>query len=269
MHHIGRGEDHVYSRRRETCERSAPVFASADDFVEGQLAILQPFPAYYAHMGPANLMGYPEAPTGKVPVLDPADVAADDTAAIVDIRARAAFAESHIPGALNLEMGDQVGVWAGWLLPFDAHVVLVADRGQDVTEAVAQFTRIGMDRVDGVMYGMDQWAAQGLPTARNGHADIKDFAEAYESDRVINILDVRAPNEHELGSLAGSARCYLPDVAKHLPADLTPGEPVWVICGTGYRAGAAVKYLEAGGFESVVVSGGGVADILARSGRQS
>ena len=141
--------------------RTNPVLAypDAEAFVAGQLAGLQPFPDYYAHMGPINLMG-PESPAPReLDELDPSDLPGDAT--LVDIRPRPAYAAGHIPGSLGIEMSDQVAVWAGWLLPFDSPVVLVAQREQDVEEVVRQFGRIGFDDMLGVVYGVEGWAEAG------------------------------------------------------------------------------------------------------------
>ena len=139
--------------------RTNPVLAYPDveAFVAGELAGLQPFPDYYAHMGPINLMG-PESPAPReLDELDPSDLSGDAT--LVDIRPRPAYAAGHIPGSLGIEMSDQVAVWAGWLLPFDSPVVLVAQREQDLEEVVRQFGRIGFDDVLGVVYGVEGWAS--------------------------------------------------------------------------------------------------------------
>ena len=136
--------------------RTNPVLAypDPDAFVAGQLAGLQPFPAYYAHMGPINLMGPEPLMDSQRDVLDPSGL--PDDASLVDIRPRGAYAAGHIPGSLGLEMSDQVAVWAGWLLPFDSPVVLVAEPGQDVEEVARQFGRIGFDNVLGVVHGVDE-----------------------------------------------------------------------------------------------------------------
>ena len=54
--------------------RSNPVlqYPDADAFVEGQLGGLQPYPSYYAHMGPINLMGPEPLPDMGLPELDAA-----------------------------------------------------------------------------------------------------------------------------------------------------------------------------------------------------
>ncbi|HDH03730.1 MAG TPA: MBL fold metallo-hydrolase, partial [Actinobacteria bacterium] len=222
---------------------------------------LQPFPAYYRFMGPANTFGYPDRPEKQPPTLS-VDEVVDSDANVIDIRPKQDYANAHIPGSLGLGMGDQVGVWAGWLLPHDSNIVFIANPDQDVAEAVNQLAQIGMDRVLGVHYGLDDWTRAGQPTDSHRTTDVQGLASLIADDPTTQILDVRAPNEHEAASLDGSSWSYLPDLAKELPIELTTDRPVFVACGSGYRATAAVKWLEAGGFEPVVLIGGGIPDLV-------
>ena len=77
------------------------------------------------------------------------------------------------------------------------------------------------------------------------------------------ILDVRAPGEWAAASIQHSIHTYLPDLRDGLPDALDANSPVWVICGGGYRSQMAVRYLETGGIQPIVVVGGGVEDVLA------
>ena len=242
--------------------RTNPVLAypDADAFAAGQLAGLQPFPAYYAHMGPINLMGPEPLTVPDLDALDPADL--PDDARLVDIRPRAAFAAGHIPGSLGLEMSDQVAVWAGWLLPFDSPVVLVAERGQNVEEAARQFGRIGFDNVLGVIYGVSGWMEAGGSLASFETRTTADLATALAAGEDLQVLDVRSPGEWEAGHIEGAAFRYAPYLKDNLPAGLDSSREVWVTCGSGYRAFVGSAYLEAAGLRIVVVTPGGVPDVL-------
>ncbi len=247
--------------------RTNPVLAypDADAFVEGQLAGLQPFPAYYAHMGPINLMGPEPLASPELDVLDPSDL--PDDAGLVDIRPRAAYAAGHIPGSLGLEMSDQVAVWAGWLLPFDTPVVLVAEPGQDVEEVARQFGRIGFDSVLGVVYGVSGWTQAGGSLASFETRTTGELAEAMMAGEDLQLLDVRSPGEWEAGHLEGSVHRYVPQLKEGLPDGLDRSDSVWVTCGSGYRAFVASAFLEAAGMRPVVVTPGGVPDVAERLSR--
>ena len=244
--------------------RTNPVLAypDVDAFVAGQLAGLQPFPSYYAYMGPINLMGPEPLPRSGLDVLDPSDL--PDHARLVDIRPRAAYAAGHIPGSLGLEMSDQVAVWAGWLLPFDSPVALVAEHGQDVEEVARQFGRIGFDRVLGVLYGVSGWVESGGALASFETRTTDELASVLASGRDIQVLDVRSPGEWQEGHIEGSVYRYVPQLEDGLPEGLDRSRDVWVACGSGYRAFAASAALEAAGLRLVVVTPDGVPEVRER-----
>lgn len=241
--------------------KSNPVllYPDVDAFVDGQLAGLQPYPAYYALMGPANLYGYGATSFDSVPVLAAEQVAAMDDVTLIDVRSKEAFAGGHIPGSIGLEAGDQVGVWAGWLVPHHAQLVLIADADQDAEPYVTQLRQIGMDNVLGLMRDIASWPGE---LASYRIVSVDDAKAALANGNGMQIVDVRAPNEWEQGALPGSILSYLPDVARHIPGGLDASRPVWLVCRTGYRATAAAKFVEEAGYEPIVLAGGGVPDLV-------
>jgi rhodanese-related sulfurtransferase len=151
--------------------------------------------------------------------------------------------------------------------------VIVADRGQDVAEAAAQFIRIGIDDVRGVFYDLEGWAAEGRELRSHRVVTVPEMYDAMQAGDVEQILDVRAPNEWEAGAiegsihaylLEGSIHAYLPDLTRGVPGALSTDSPVWMVCGTGFRATAGVKWLEEKGHDPIVLIDEGVPELLAR-----
>jgi len=248
--------------------RENPLMALEDEraFTEALLAPLEPWPAYYRHMGSTNLAGPTPAPPFAAPRLDPVAVPAD--VVLLDVRPRAAFAASHVAGSHGIEFSDRVGVWAGWLLPFDAPLVLVAEPNQDVAEIVRQLARIGFDHTLGVVTDVAGLAARRGPLRRNGLVPARDVAARLAAGDRLQLLDVRAPGERRAAHVPGSAWRYLPELATDgPPEDLDPRREVYVVCATGYRAHLSVGLLEAAGHSPVVVTDGGTTAILAELDR--
>lgn len=246
---------------REKAENPLLAIDDEEAFIEAILSPLQPYPAYYRYMGPANLMGPEPAPDPHVPVLEPAAV--PDDAHLVDIRPRETYAAGHVAGSYGIEFSDQVGVWAGWLLPFDAPVVLIADPGQDVVEVVRQLERIGFDHTLGVVHDVAGLAARRGGLRRNAVEPYGRLVAAIRDGRTPQVLDVRAPGEWDEAHVPGSVWRYLPDLASAgPPPGLDPTRDVHVVCGSGYRSNVAVRFLEDAGYRAVVVTGGGVEEIL-------
>jgi hydroxyacylglutathione hydrolase len=240
---------------------SNPVLAydAEDSFVAGQLAGLQPYPTYYARMGPTNLYGPTPVPSDPVPVIDSdrlAELAEQVT--IVDARDKRQFAAGHIPGSLGVELRDDFGTWVGWLADYDTPMVLVLDPGQDRDEALVQLYRIGLDRIVGIKLGLDDWDTDSRPLLGFRTARLQEFTEATAAGA--QILDVRSPGEWEESHIGDSIHSYVPDLAASLP-DLDPNRPVWIGCGSGYRAAIAAGQLVDAGYDPVVLIEAGIPDV--------
>ncbi|HSL25657.1 MAG TPA: rhodanese-like domain-containing protein [Acidimicrobiia bacterium] len=244
-------------------KRTSPVLRhlDADQFVAAQLASLDPYPRYYAHMGPANLFGPTPMPSGTAPSLSADDVESlVGRVEIVDARPKQAYADGHLPKAWGIELNEDFVTWVGWLLPYDAPLVLVVDNDQDVGQAVTALARIGFDHVKGVFSGMDEWLASGRPVVSHTTITARGFLEGADPDP--QVLDVRSAREWSDGHLEGSVHCYLPDLLDATPIELDPGRPVYVGCTTGHRASTAAGLLAGRGYRPVVMVGASLLGVL-------
>ncbi len=229
-----------------------------DSFVGDHLSGLVPFPAYYRHMGPANVRGLKPVDLAGVPELRENDFAAlEHDAIVVDARPKTTFAAGHIPGSLGIELRKDFGVWVGWVTPFNSRLVLVMDSEQDVDEAIRQLARIGYDRIEGVITDLESWDAE-LET-HPVHTLETFMTEISEGKQV---LDVRAPNEWEEGQIEGSVKVYAPDLVVATPEAIASEEPILIACETGYRASIAASILCQSGYKPEVLVGAGVLDVV-------
>jgi len=236
----------------------ALAYPDEDSFVEGQLAELGSWPAYYSHMGPANVFGSPPLSLREVPVLSKGDFEEIiPTAIVIDARPRERFAEGHLLGSLAIELGNSFGTWVGWMLPYQAPLILVLDPEQDLGEALRQLGRIGFEEVRGVIRDLPDWDV-GLESHRV--VGLAEFVSAVE--RGEQVLDVRSPTEWASGTIPGSTLAYVADVALATPVGLDQGREVWVACETGFRANLAASVLEVRGFKPVVLVGPGTPEVL-------
>jgi len=245
----------------ERAENPLYAFTDADKFARDQLAGLVPYPTYYHQMGPLNRAGAAAITRPTVPELSPAEVSAHvaNGAVVLDGRERHAFASAHVPGSLGIELGSSFAPWAGWLLPFNASIVLVLDNAHDASAAATELGRIGFDRVVGVMRGTEQWTSSGRDVASYETSDIQGLMAALGSNP--QVVDVRDPLEWAAGHLAGSVHCYVPDISSQL-SNMDRTKPVWLVCRTGNRASIAAGLLESLALTPIVVTKGGVTDAL-------
>jgi glyoxylase-like metal-dependent hydrolase (beta-lactamase superfamily II)/rhodanese-related sulfurtransferase len=228
-----------------------------EQFADRLLASPMPIPAFYQYMGPANTLGVPPMPPVRVPELTVDDLADQPEGnQVVDLRPRTTMAGGFLPGALGVELDDDFGSWVGWLLPYRAPLVLVAEPGQDVTAAVTQLAQIGIDTVRGVL--RDPGAAA---TERFGLVEVPE-ALRLMADPATQVLDVRMPSERADVRLDGAVERFVADLATDgVPEGLDRGRPVLVACGSGRRAVIAATLLANDGYQPVVLSGAGIAEV--------
>ena len=131
-------------------ERHANPVLTQDEqtYVDELLAGLGPWPAYYAHMAPANAAGPAEPDLSPPAVADAAELRRRIEAGewVVDLRNRTAFAAGHAPGTLNFGLDGGFATYLGWLIPWGTPLTLLGETAEDVAEAQRELVRIGIDR---------------------------------------------------------------------------------------------------------------------------
>ena len=234
-------------------------------FVAAVLGDLPPTPPYFARMkrlnaaGPALLSSIRAA--SRLPAIKPAAAAAlvADGAAIVDLRDAAAFGAGHPAGALNIAYGSKVGYWAGWVVPPDVPVMLLAGEPPHAAEAAMQLLRIGLDRVEGsIAGGFDGWLDAGLPTAAIEQITAQDLRDALARGDAVQVVDVRSPREWAGGHVEGSVNIPVGEITARA-GELRRDAATAVMCEGGYRSGIAASLLEQEGFTRVANVTGGMA----------
>lgn len=235
--------------------------AGPDELAEEMLRSPMPIPAFYRFMGPANIHGAAPMGEGTATPMSYDELSerrgGDDPLHVVDLRPRSSQAAGLLPGSLAVELADDFGSWAGWLLPYDEPVVLLAEPGQDVEEAVVQLARIGWDRVEGVV-------SQVPEHAWGPGYDVVDVDGAAALVRAgTQVLDVRMPSELDEVRLPGAVERFVADLhTQGVPAALDKDEPVLVACASGRRAAIAAARLVAEGYDVTALDGAGVPELV-------
>ena len=223
-------------------------------WVADTLIGLDDYPAYYAHMGPANSAG-PAAPDLDAPeTADRAILARRlrDGEWVVDLRTRTAFAAGHVTGTLNLGLDGEFATYLGWLIPWGTPLTLLGEAPEQVAEAQRELVRIGIDQLEGAATGTPQdWTDSPLGSfARAAFADLAQVRH----HRAVTVLDVRRDAEWTAGHLDGATHIPLHQLLTRL--DEVPSGEVWVHCASGYRASIAASVLAAHGTTVVAVDDG-------------
>ncbi len=252
----------IEAERRDNPLLAAPDFAEFSTELRGELMA---YPRYYRHMAPINRHGAPVL--GQVPDL-PA-IAAPDLARrlggdvwVVDGRDRDAFAAAHIPGSVNIELNSGFASYVGWMLPFNAPLVLVLPEPAAASraEAATQLIRIGWDRIIGYLAGgIDTWASGGHEIRSYPTVSVGDLCEAMLAGQPLHVLDVRQQLEWAWGTVPGSQLAFVADLPMRL-GDLPRDRPTWVICSNGHRAAIAASLLDRAGIPARLIGEGGVGE---------
>ena len=223
-------------------------------YVEQLLGGLGAYPAYYAHMAPANSAG-PGAPELEQPaVTDPAQLRRRIEAGewVVDLRTREAFAAGHVPGTLSFGLDGPFVTYLGWLIPWGTPITLLGASADDVARAQRELSRIGLDGdVAAMATGTpDDWAGEHATTSFP-RSDFAGLQAALASGDDLVVLDVRRAEEHDESHVEGALNVPIHSVLAHL--DDLPRRPLWVHCAGGYRAAVVAGLLDAHGFDVVAV----------------
>lgn len=172
---------------------------------------------------------------------------------VLDVRPKEAFAAAHIPNAINIPLGPNLPTWAGWVLPYDKHLVIVASSPAAVPEVVTHLIRVGLDQVEGYMEdGMDAWEDHGFPLAKLHTLSVQELDAKLRHPQPEHpfVLDVRADGEWDAGHIDGAHHIHgglLQERFNEIPKE----GPVIVICGSGYRGSIAASFLQREGYGDV------------------
>jgi hydroxyacylglutathione hydrolase len=229
-----------------------------EEFVRAVLEGQPDPPRYFAMMkrinrdGPALLAS--SRPPGPLSP-DRLEHAIHRGAVIVDTRDAREYARGAVPGTVNIPWNRSFTNWAGWLLPYDRDVYLIADaaRAPEIPEMVRELSGIGLDRVSGF------FDDEVLEASRK-HAAKLETIGIVDADAVTRpgtvLIDVRGPGEFAHGHIPGARNIPLGDLPARLE-EIPRNRPVVVHCQSGARAAIAASLLKANGFRGARLFPGG------------
>ena len=177
---------------------------------------------------------------------------------VLDIRPYEAFGGQHIPRAYHIDFGGNFSTFAGWILPPDKDILIVAESPGQAVEAAVQLRRVGLDRVIGYLDGgLYQWAKAGLPTEHICQMSAEKLHQRIVEGPELTLVDVRAKREFMTGHINGAINIPFPDLRTRY-RELDPIVPTMVICNTGHRSSLATSMLKQYGFKEVWNVAGGM-----------
>lgn len=238
---------------RVQCERA---------FVDAVLHTLPEFPDYYRRMkevnsaGPALLSALPGC--ARLGLDEFALKRESLDATVVDLRRPEAFGGAHIPGSISIGAGPNVSSWAAWVLPYDKPILLVGDGSTDLDEARRALIRVGLDSVVGSLRGgMAAWIESGNPQEHLEQISVVALQRVLASRSDVRVLDVRSPGEWKSGHIKDAIHISAGELSKRV-CDLPMHEPLYIVCGSGYRSSVASSIAARAGRARIVNVAGGM-----------
>jgi glyoxylase-like metal-dependent hydrolase (beta-lactamase superfamily II)/rhodanese-related sulfurtransferase len=225
---------------------------SEEEFLTELIEGLTPYPTYYRHMAPANVLG-PAAFDPTPPQdfdLDRVAALLSEGAWVIDLRNRRDFNASFLRGALNAELRNDLANYLGWMVPFEEHLVLVGDDEGVLAEAQRMLARIGFDRLRGRLVAgsgafADHELERTIPISNFDGLELLD-------DDARTVLDVRDTWEFESGHHRDAVHVPFHELPDRL-GEVPTGRPVWIYCATGARATMAASFLARNGHDVVLI----------------
>ncbi len=246
----------------EKLYNKALQYKNKEEFIKNLLDGMPQAPDHFRRSSTINAKG--PVPVDELPVPKPMDPEEfekeiEKGAIVVDVRSYIAWAGGHIPGSYSLDYNCMpFSTFAGWILPHNKNVLIVADSEDDVKIATIKLRRVGIDYEIGFLEGgMNSWAKSGKPVNSFKLLSPQQLEEKLKKNEDIFLLDVRSPQEFETGKIDGSINIPAPAVRNRYRSIPQNKETV-VICGLGPRAAMAASILEQKGYKNLSILSGGM-----------
>ncbi len=241
---------------------AALQFGDRQEFIKSLTTNMPPAPDHFSRCSRINGDGprllRETAAMEALPPLDFQRRMQSDGTIVLDVRSYSKFGGQHVPGCYHIDIGGNFATFAGWVLPVDADILLVADHGVEAAEARVWLRRVGLDRVTGWLEGgMFEWAKSGLPSSHVSIVSSHELNELTSRGDSLQLIDVRSPGEFGGNSIQGAINIPAPSLREQYK-QLDPAVPTVLICSTGHRSSLGSSLLAQHGFKNLFNVAGGM-----------
>ena len=182
------------------------------------------------------------------------------------------FVKAFIPGSISIGIDDSFAPWVGTLITdLKRPILLVAD-AKRVQEVITRLARVGYDNTIGFLQGgIEAWQQLGKTTDSIEEISAQNFAQAFQKNPALQVLDARRKSEYDSEHLVGVTNFPLDFINRDL-ALIKPDTKYYIHCAGGYRSVIMASMLKARGYRDVVNIQGGykalITTALARTQHQ-
>jgi hydroxyacylglutathione hydrolase len=249
---------HIADRPESTLgiERSLnPSLAgiTGPEFIKIKEAEKQEYPPYFEKIRRFNMEGMP--PLGVIAPLRPLTPAEFETemangAVAVDTREPSAFGGAHIAGSYAIWAGG-LPEFAGWILPGDKPLLLIADDPASLDKSVLYLRRLGFERFAGYLGGgIENWFNAGMQIEHLPLLSVHELKARFDRNEDPFVLDVRSGEEWEVGHINGAHHIFVGRLEENLP-EVPKDKTVAVLCSVGRRSSIAASILLRAGYPNI------------------
>jgi rhodanese-related sulfurtransferase len=232
-----------------------------EDFVESLTKDMPGVPDHFGRSSKINGIGpKPIYKLPKIRLLEADQVyeesKSEDTL-ILDVRSYHAFGGLHIPMSYNIDYTGNLPTFAGWIIPPEKNIILVADSYEMAQETAIWLYRVGLDNVTGYLNGgMHSWAAKGYPVSKIIQVSPEEY-ESIKDDEDIVLIDGRDKLAYEEEHIENALNIPSPDLRTKWQ-ELDKNKRIVVICNSGVRSSVGISILKQKGFEKTYNLAGGM-----------
>ena len=176
---------------------------------------------------------------------------------LLDTRNYLAYGGQHINNAWHLDLNGNFPTFAGWVLPTDKDILVVAEDDDKAHESVLWARRVGIDRIVGYLAGgMPVWLTAGHLTGSVTQISAEDLHNKVIGEDDFTLVDVRAKAEYEENHIKGAINIETANLRTEFK-QLNGERPIILICSSGNRSSLGTSILAQHGFKHLYnVSGG-------------
>ncbi|MBN2010035.1 MBL fold metallo-hydrolase [candidate division KSB1 bacterium] len=241
---------------------AALLIKDKSKFIKSLTEDMPPAPDHFSRCSDVNRKG--PARLSDLPVMEELSAAqfkkrlGNPHIVVLDTRSYHAFASQHIAGAWHLDLNGNFPTFAGWVLPTDKDILLVADEYKKALDANTWARRVGVDRIVGYLDGgMVAWAVAGFESNHIELSSAEDLHDMITGDDNFVLLDVRTPLEFEDNHIDGAINIPVADLrTRH--HELEKDKTTVIICSSGNRSSLGASILKQHGFTDIYNVAGGM-----------
>ena len=182
----------------------------------------------------------------------------NDDVVILDTRHSDIFTQGFVPGSVGIGLDGRFAEWAGSLLSFNAHMLLVAEPGME-KESIIRLARVGFDKIQGHLAGgFADWknAGEEIDLIINVEAD--ELMMDIRHDKNLVVIDVRRPTEFADGHIKDAVNLPLSDMADPISmANFEENQNLYLHCQGGFRSMVAASLMKRQGIHNLYNVAGG------------